>query len=374
MNFIKTLIVIPHINHHAEEDNAFNLFTYDLFISNILETMKNNKLFLLIIFFSVSSLIYGYQPYDLEARFAFETNDDITYSDQYQLKAELEYDFHITKDFECELVLEADKYEIDVEEVFFRFEKGWYEIRAGKYKNKLLLKNILPSKDNPLEAKNTLTKMLVDMSYINHAIGAGIESEDEYLVNDYFYLNLQSIEAQFFEPQFNGGYLHKFKSIWAGFSGCYFPFFIKDNYIGDFDDPDNNYLINLMVFKHEGLFLYGNEITFGKNIQDPIGLLNSGIYSDRDYFLGGDFYGGLRLYLNETELIPLLRTSILFPDSENMECNIIDLSFNNKIGFSEDIRLDFALGIQIITEYDYTDTLVTSLDPLWNVSFKVFID
>ncbi len=334
---------------------------------------KKRILCLLIILLFSSTILSANQSYDLEARFSFETNDDITYSDQYQLKAELEYDFYITKNFECELELEADKYEIDVEEVFFRFERGSYEIRAGKYKNKLLLNNILTSKDNPLEAKNTLSRMLVDMSYINHAIGAGIESENEYLTNDYFYFNLQSIEAQFFEPQFNGGYLHKFKSIWAGLTGCYFPFFIKDNYIGDFDDPDNNYLINLIVFKHDGLFLFGNEITLGKNIQDPIGLLNSGLYSDRDFFLGGDLYGGGRLYLNQTELIPLLRTSILFPDSENMECNIIDLSLNNKIGFSEDIRLDFALGIQIITEYDYKDTLVTSLDPLWNVSFKVFI-
>ena len=257
---------------------------------------------------------------------------------------------------------------------FFRFERKSYEIRAGKYKNKILLSSILRARDNPLAAENTMTQMLVDMSYINHAIGAGIESETEYFKNDYFFFNMQSIEAQFFEPQFGGGYLHKFGPVWTGLTGCFFPFFVKDNYLGDFDDPDNNFIINLIAFKHEGLFLFGNEFTLGKNIQDPIGLLNSGLYSDRDFFLGGDLYGGVRLYLNETELIPLIRASVLFPDSENMECNIVDLSFNNKIGFTEDIRLDFALGIQIITEYDYKETLVTSLDPLWNVSFRVFID
>ena len=327
----------------------------------------------IIIFILITASLYSEENYTLEARFFFETNDGITYSDQYQLKAELEYNFKVSENIECELELEADKYEIDVEDVFFRFERGWYEIKAGKYENILLLRDILTSQDNPLTAKNTLNKMLVDMSYLNHAIGAGVESKKKYLKNDYFFFNIQSIEAQFFEPQFGGGYLHKFTEIWAGVTGCFFPFFVKDNYLGDFDDPANNYLINFIAYKHEGLFLFGNEITFGKNIQDPIGLLNSGLYSDRDHFLGGDIYGGLRLYLNETEFIPILRTSVLFPDSANMECNIIDLSFNNKFGFNEDIRLDFALGIQIITEYDYREDLITSLDPLWNVSFRVFI-
>lgn len=334
---------------------------------------KSNKTPYLIIFIFLSSAVFAENDYTLDARFLFAADDEISYTDQYQLKAELEYDFKVSENIECELELEADKYEIDVEEVFFRFERNGYEIIAGKYKNKLLLSNILTSRENPLNAKNSMNQLLVDTSYLNHAIGAGIESEKEYFTDDYFYFNLHSVEAQFFEPQFSGGYLHKFNNVWTGFTGCYFPFFIKDSYIGDFDDVGNNFLINFTAFKHEGLFLFGNELTFGKNIQDPIGLLNSGLFSDRDFFAGGDFYGGVRVYLNETELIPILRTSVLFPDSENMECSIIDLSFNNKIGFNEDIRLDFAIGIQVITEYDFQEDLVTSLDPLWNVSFKVFI-
>ena len=243
---------------------------------------------------------------------------------------------------------------------------------AGKYENKLLIRNIIKSKNNPLQSKNSLENLLIDQSYINHAIGAGIESD--YFTQNYFYLNIQSIEAQFFEPQFNGGYLHKISNnIWTGFTGCYFPFFIKDSYIGEYDSIENNFLLNLITFKHEGFLIFGSEATFGKNIQDPIGILNSGLYSDRDYFAGADIYGGVRVYLNKTELIPVIRTSILFPDTANFECNIIDISFNSKIGFSEDIRLDFAIGTQVITEYDYKEDLITSLDPLWNISFKVFI-
>ena len=337
--------------------------------------MKQNycKFFLIIFIFITASLIAD-DDYDLDARFSFSADDEITYTDQYKLKAELEFDFPVTDNFECEVELEADKYEVDVEEVFFRFQKKGYEILAGKYENKLLLSNILNSQDHPLAAKSTVERLLIDESYLNNSIGFGVESETEYFLNDYFYLNIQSIEAQFFEPQFNGGYLHKFSNVWTGLTSCYFPFFVKDNYLGDFDDPNNNFLINFIAFKHEGLLIAGSEITIGKNIEDPIGLLNSGLFSDRDFFFGGDFYGGARLYLNETELIPVIRTSVLFPDSENMECNIVELSFNNKIGFSEEIRLDFALGIQIITEYDYREDLITSLDPLWNVNFKVFIN
>ena len=331
------------------------------------------KLFLIILIFS-AAVLYARNnnqiPFDIDARFSFSTNDEITYSDQYQLKAELEFQFPVTEDFECELELEADKYEIDVEEVFFRFKRNRYDILAGKYSNAILLSNILKSNEHPLAFGSATDRLLVDMSYINHAIGAGIKADE---IN-YFYFNIQSIEAQFFEPQFNGGYLYRFSNdIWAGLTGCYFPFFIKDSYIGDYDDVENNFLINAVSYKHEGFLVFGSEVTFGKNIEDPIGLLNSGVNSDREYFLGCDFYGGARVFMNKTELIPLLRTSVLFPDTADMKCSLIETSFNNKIGFSENIRLDFAAGLQILTEYDYKKDLITSLDPLWNVSFKVFI-
>ncbi len=335
-------------------------------------TDKTKLLILIILIFSASILQAENNnlPFDLDARFSFSTNDEITYSDQYQLKAELEFQFPVTEDFECELELEADKYEIDVEEVFFRFKRDGYDILAGKYSNTLLLSNILSSKKNPLAFGSATDRLLVDMSYINHAIGAGIEADE---VN-YFYFNIQSIEAQFFEPQFNGGYLYQFSNkIWAGLTGCYFPFFIKDSYIGDFDNVENNFLINAVTYKHEGFLVYGSEVTFGKNIEDPIGILNSGVNSDREYFLGGDFYGGVRVYAEKTELIPLLRTSLLFPDTEDLKCSLIETSFNSKIGFSENVRLDFAAGLQIKTEYDYKEDLITSLDPLWNIGFKVFI-
>ena len=92
-----------------------------LFFHNFIPSVKKNRIKLLFSgFLFISAAVYGSDDYSLEARFLFETNDEIKYSDQYQLKAELEYDFEVSENIECELELEADKYEIDVEEVFFQ--------------------------------------------------------------------------------------------------------------------------------------------------------------------------------------------------------------------------------------------------------------
>ena len=328
-----------------------------------------------------SLLLYARNNYEIDARFTFSTDDEVSYTDQYQLKGKLDFTFFIDKNFLCELGLEADKYEIDVEEVLFRYVRNDFDIMFGKYRNKLVLADITSSRDNPLAARSVTENLLRSQSYINRSIGAGIETNNKWK-QGYLFTKFSSLEAQFFEPQINAVYMHSFpENIYAGFAGCYFPFFIKDEFLGSSNiisseivdgDVENNFTVGLIAYKHKGTFLFGAETIFGKNIHDPIGILYSGLYSSRDFFLGTDIYSGLRLYYARTEIIPAVRTTILFPDTDNMKCNLIEMSLNCKIGFTKNIRLDLAGGTRITTQHDCGMDLVTSLDPLWNISFSAY--
>ena len=335
--------------------------------------------FLLLSILSAHNL-FSQKTYTIDSKFSFAANDGISFTDQYELKGKLDFTFFINSSFICELGLEADKSEIDVENIIFRYLSSDYDILFGKYRNKIAAGDITSSQKSPVQAKSILENLLISQGYINRSIGAGIETNKNFSPG-YLFLKASSIEAHFLEPQFNAVYLHSFpENIKAGIAGCYFPFFIKDQYLGDNSisseaiegDVENNFTLNLIAFRHEGTLIFGSETVFGKNIHDPIGLLYSGLYSSRDYFFGIDFYGGMRLYLDQTEIIPAARASALFPDTDRMDCNIIELSLNCKIGFTKDIRLDLAGGTRVITQYDYDENLVTSLDPLWNISFQVY--
>ncbi len=340
--------------------------------------MKKAFVFLFLIL--VSSLAFAQKEYEIDAKFSFQTNDEVSYTDQYELKGKLEFVFIINPVFICELELEADKYEVDVEEVLFRYLKNDFDVMFGKYRNKLVLSALTSSRKNPIAARSALENLLRTQSYINRSIGAGIESNKNWK-QGYFFAKLSSLEAQFFEPQFNTAYIHSFPgNINSGIAGCYFPFFIKDEYLGSNSisseiikgDVKNNFTAGIIAYKHEGTFIFGTETILGRNIHDPIGILYSGLYSSRDYFWGTDFYAGARLYFRQTEVIPVFRSTIFFPDTDDMKCNLLELSLNSKIGFTQDIRLDLSGGTRIITQYDYDMDLVTSLDPLWNISFSVF--
>ncbi len=332
----------------------------------------------LLFFIIFTPHIFAQKKFSVEAKFTIAVNDEITYPDQYELKGKLDLGFTITEKFKCELGLEADKFEVDVEEVLFKYLKTDYEIMFGKYKNKLAKSDIVSSRSDPLFTKSAVEKLLIDQSYINRSIGAGVESSKK-RENDYFFFKISSLEAQFFEPQFNLVYMYMLPNeFWIGLAGCYFPFFIKDEYLGNNaissenleGDVENNFSASLILYKHKGTFIFGSETAFGKNIHDPIGLLYSGLYSSRNYFLGTDLYAGIRLYMQQTEIIPVLRATALFPDTDNMKCNLIELSLNSKIGFTKDIRIDLTGGARIVTQYDYDKNLETSLDPMWTVGFR----
>lgn len=329
-------------------------------------------------FIGFSAPVEAAEKIDLEADFIFAADESMETEDYYELEASLNFEFDIEDDFEVALDLEADRFEVEIDELSFKWKARQYAyLLFGKFENSLTLDEYMSAGDRPFGTKSPVSNLLDTHGYVSSAPGVRVywKYDKDSLPIAYF------LEAAFLpahtEMRVDLGFLWHFngKDSYAGIMACYLPYALHELWEELEEESDrelHNFVVDLVWADHSGRLVYGFETTAGSNLHDPIGLINTPGKGERSWFLGGDSYLGYRLQPGKIDWMPALRVSVLFPELTVMEANQIEVRWGNYLRFSKDIKLHVDGGLAIITRYD-GDTLYTRLDPLWALNFRVEI-
>jgi len=327
-------------------------------------------------FIGFTAPVEAAEKIDLEADFGFAADESMETEDYYELEASLKFEFDIEDDFEVALDLEADRFEVEIDELSFKWKARDYAyLLFGKFENALTLDEYMSAGDRPFGTKSPVSNLLDTHGYTSSALGvkAYRKYKQEGRPLSYF------LEAAFLpahtEMRVDLGFLYHFngEESYAGIMACYLPYALHEYWLEEEDEGEtHNFVVNLAWADHETRLVYGLEATAGSNLLDPIGLINTPGKGERSWFLGGDAYLGYRLQPGKIDWMPAVRVSVLFPELTVMEANQVEVRWGNFIRFSKDIKLHVDGGLAVITRYD-GDTLYTRLDPLWAVNFRVEI-
>ena len=89
---------------------------------------------------------YAEDKYNIDLRATFGSNSEIATTDYYVLNTDLAFEFNILDDFELTLGLEADRFEVEVEEITFKWKFSPYiYFLLGKFENALTLDEFVPA-------------------------------------------------------------------------------------------------------------------------------------------------------------------------------------------------------------------------------------
>lgn len=341
---------------------------------NLRNFMCFGSLLILIVAFSVP--LQAAEKIDLDASFSFAADESMETEDYYDLEASLKFEFDIEDDFEVGLDLEADRFEVEIDELSFKWKAREYAyLLFGKFENALTLDEYMSAGNRPFGTKSPVSNLLDTHGYTGSAAGARVywKYDQDSLPIAYFF------EAAFLpahtEMRVDLGFLYHFagEDSYAGIMACYLPYALHEYWLEeDAEGETHNFVVDLVWANHESRLVYGLEATAGSNLLDPIGLINTPGKGERSWFLSGDGYLGYRLQPGKFDWMPALRVSVLFPELTVMEANQIEVRWGNYLKFSKDIKLHVDGGVGIITRYD-GDTLYTRLDPLWAINFRVEI-
>jgi hypothetical protein len=328
-----------------------------------------------IILFLLGSTIIAWgadNKLEIDADFRFGTNSDIVRVDHLFLRSGLEFEFEVSKDFECLVEVTADLHELEMSELTFKWKREYLNILVGKFENALTLDEYLSSFDRIFANKSLVSRLIDTQGYTSNYIGVKVYKNEIQRSSSLSYLaHLLYVPSQL-ELQFDLGFILHFagKNSYLGFLGSYFPFFV--HHVGLDEEnkyPLHNFFVDLFWANHRDRFVYGLELSGGSNLIDPIGLIHFP-GSDTSIFLSADAYLGYRLGPKGKRWVPKFRYSILFPDASALEAQQMELLFGNEFRFGNKTKLHADVGLGINTFYD-GGVLYTQLEILWAINFLV---
>ena len=329
--------------------------------------------------FAISTL-YAKDKLDIEANFSLATGDEIWHREYYSIASDLMFKFEVEDRFDSTLELDADRFEVEVDEIYFTWKASSYlYIRLGKFENALTLDEYIPKNKRKFAVKSLISSSIDSQGYIGNSMGIKLYKKHKKDTVPISYLfHLAAIPGHL-EVQFDFGFFYHFdgKDSYLGLLCCYFPFIAHEIW-PNYGPPRfeviqlHNYLFDLIFANYENNLIYGIELTYGSNLVSPIGLINYPVKTDRPSFLGADFHIGYFLSLNKIRWLPSLRYSILFPELTVSECHQMEIRLGNMLQFSKRIKLHIDGGIGVTTRYSM-GTLYTNLKPLWALYFIVSI-
>lgn len=311
---------------------------------------------------------YGETELEVGARFSLDFNSYQEDIDYYSVAAEVKAEFEILEDLQGVLELDADRFEVFMDEISLRWERWDYlYLAGGKLENYLTLEEYLPEHKWLFSTKNLTSRHVGDLGYITSSVGMMVYKEYSEKTHPVSYFFQTLFSPIFIEPEIGFGFFYHFnqRDSYLGLLGSYFPFVAQD--LG-FGRERHNFLIDLVWADLESDFVYGIEMTLGSSLVDPIGQQSSPRDFDRSFFLGGDLLMGYALNFGAIRWIPLIRYSILFPEISEMKANQMEILLGNLVRVLERLYIHIDAGLGIETEYR-SDDLLTRLEILWAFSF-----
>jgi hypothetical protein len=311
--------------------------------------------------------VYGETEFDWGARFSLDVNSQLEDIDYYFVAAEVNAEFEIIDDLQGVLELDADRFEVFMDEISLRWERWDYlYLAGGKLENFFTLDEYLPEHKWLFSTKNLVSRHISDLGYVTSSVGMMIYkeySEQTYPVSYFLQAFFSTI---FIEPEIGVGFFYHFnqRDSYLGLFGSYFPFIAQTL---SFGQEVHNFLIDLVWADLGSDFVYGLEMTFGSNLVDPIGLESFPRDLDRSFFLGGDLLVGYAFDFGPIEWIPLVRYSILFPEISEMRLSEMEMLVGNLVRVLDKLYFHFDAGLGIETRY-VSEDLYTRLKALWAIS------
>ena len=339
---------------------------------------KTNQIKILIIFLVIIHTIniFAKDRFDIDARFSFGGNNEIAKTDYYFLHTDLEFEFRILDNLECTLTLEADRFEVEAEEISIKWKiMDYATLLLGKFENALTLDEYMPAHKRIFAKKSSVSEYIDDLGYINSNFGLKVYKKYNKKTLPISYFLQGTFNSSDIEPQFDLGFFYHYnkKKSYLGILISYFPFITHDFWLEENADTEkHNILVDLICADYEHKIVYGTELTFGSNLIDPLGIVHTPGTRDRSFFFGGDTHVGYRLSHKNFIWLPALRFSILFPELTTMDCNQMQIKLGNLFSFYKKVYLHADFGLGINTQYS-GNTLYTNLEFLWAVNITVKI-
>ncbi|MBF9017776.1 MULTISPECIES: hypothetical protein [unclassified Oceanispirochaeta] len=320
-----------------------------------------------------------YDKLDLSTKFFFDTDDDIAYTDYFNLGVELDGRFELTDSWEIGLQIEAGFDKIDAEEIWTRYSPKRMHLQLGMFENEILLEDQFSKTNIPFH-KDTLIRRHMDLMgwYSSKTVGLKIYKnykEDTFPLSAYGHVFFQPAGR---EVQADAGFYYPYRGedSWLGFSAAYYPYWVHNGWIGSESTyaQDNNYIFQAVIadLSETDTVIYMADLTLGSNLVDPVGITHIPGEGEASWFLGADLLLGLPFHYDDFVWTPGVNAAYLLYDLKQTESWNMELRAGSQLAWDKTFYLHMEGGTQILTNSDGGESfLQTGLEIVWGISFQI---
>lgn len=312
---------------------------------------------------------------DIEADFSALTGYEVLKDQEryFDLEGDVEFQFEVTDTLDTFLEIEAEIKEIELEELSFRWKIGdRLRLKAGAFENEISLDEYLNDFELFFATGGLLAETLINMGYISNTLSVTVyrnHEEDSPGLPISWLTVLKQIPSTEYTPQVDAGVLYHFAGpdSYTGLFAVFAPYVVT---LAD-SELKYAYLLDAFIANHEKRFIYAAEAVLGTNIVTPASVISHGAYGETSsHFLGTDLYAGYRLFRGRPAWTPLLRWSVLFPETSEPEASQMEVIWGNRLEWSDDMTLNVDLGLQLLSDF-FSDSPDSRVEPLVEVLFQV---
>ena len=166
--------------------------------------------------------VFGEKNPKITSDFKLTAGSELAATDYYALRAQVGLDFTVLPGLGCTLEIKADGFEIDTEQITFKWKPWDYLwVKGGKFKPELTLEEYMKSNDRLFITKNIISDYIDYLGYKINCLGARIYKNYDKETLPISYLLQSSYNTAAGEPQFMAGFFYHFdkKDSYLGFLG-----------------------------------------------------------------------------------------------------------------------------------------------------------
>ena len=309
----------------------------------------------------------------MDVKFTFSFDHTVKFPEQFQrldiISSELDIEFKILKELEAVFEIEADRLEVEVNEIYFDWAAHNYvNISVGIFENALTIEEYIPGHKRLFGAKSLVAEYVDTVGYARRDLGVRVYKRYKKKIPFSYFGHLNYISSTP-EVQFDVGFLYGFnkKNSYLGLLGGYLPYLVRSSDIERSATTRHNFMIDFVWSDYENDFVHGLELTVGSNLMDPVVLIHTTSTGDRSYFLGGDFHLGYTFSHKKFDWIPALRFSVLWPDITVAEARQIEIRLGNLLRYDNNLFFHLDGGVNLSSQAG-GDTR-TRIEPIYALAF-----
>jgi len=304
----------------------------------------------------------------------FSIDSETVYEDNVRVKGVIDFELDLPKKMTGRLVLEADRFEVGVNEISLDWKLDRFKIETGYDQNAMTLYEIIPAFDRLVSSRNVLDRNYAFQGYVarNMSTTLSMEVVPEDAPSYSWWLRTSLSLPHMMEPQIEAGFLYQFsgEDSYAGILGLYLPFVVHPLFFNSgYTEYEHHFALSGIFADFSGDFLYSLELSAGSNVSDPIGILPLPTTLSRSYWAGASGTAGIRYKLNEMDANSSLCYSILLPTLSSTSYLQQELLVANQVHISDEVKIFVDAGVRYTRSVD-TIYGQPVLQPVWNAGLR----